>query len=255
MNKQQNSKVQAYVSVNKNRLKIYEDNKYYLSNGTNFEIELVNNDNKKYLVEIYLNEQSIGSIVIGANSHNYLERYIDNNRKFQFNTFEIDDVDETKEAQERNGSIQIYFYPQISLNHPSFEGRISSTNNLRINGAAFSPSLNNLHKFTTGSPVINYCSTTTDSLKSSSYYSTISYSSASCSSSIETGRINEGENSNQTFTYSLDKFEDRSTHSLDYQILPISLKPYEGIKTYCSECGTKIRHKNWKYCINCGTKL
>ena len=27
MNKQQNSKVQAYVSVNKNRLKIYEDNK------------------------------------------------------------------------------------------------------------------------------------------------------------------------------------------------------------------------------------
>jgi hypothetical protein len=247
MNKQQNSKVQAYVSVNKNRLKIYEDNKYYLSNGTNFEIELVNNDNKKYLVEIYLNEQSIGSIIIGANSHNYLERYIDNNRKFQLNTFDIDDVDETKEAQERNGSIQIYFYPQISLNHPSFEGRISSTNNLRINDT---PRLYNLHEITTGSPVINYYSTTSDSLKSC-YYNTIT----SCSSSIETGRINEGENSNQTFTYSSDKFEDRSTHSLDYQILPISLKPYEGIKTYCSECGTKIRHKNWKYCINCGTKL
>lgn len=241
MNKQQNSKVQAYVSVNKNRLKIYEDNKYYLSNGTNFEIELVNNDNKKYLVEIYLNEQSIGSIIIGANSHNYLERYIDNNRKFQLNTFEIDDVDETKEAQERNGSIQIYFYPQISLNHPSFEGRISSTNNLRING---SPRLYNLHEITTGTPVIKYCSTTSDSLKSCDY-----------TASIETGRINEGENSNQTFAYSSDKFEDRSTHSLDYQILPISLKPYEGIKTYCSECGTKIRHKNWKYCINCGTKL
>lgn len=231
MNKQQNSKVQAYVSINKNRLKIYEDNKYYLSNGTNFEIELVNNDDKKYLVEIYLNEQSIGSIVIGANSHNYLERYIDNNRKFQlFNTFNIDDVDETKEAQERNGRIQIYFYPQISLNYPSFEDRISS--------------INGLLKITTGSPVINYCSTTTDSLKSCYY-----------TASIETGRINEGENSNQTFTYSSDKFEDRSTHSLDYQILPISLKPYEGIKTYCSECGTKIRHKNWKYCINCGTKL
>lgn len=231
MNKQQNSKVQAYVSVNKNRLKIYENNKYYLSNGTNFEIELVNNDDKKYLVEIYLNEQSIGSIVIGANSHNYLERYIDNNRKFQlFNTFNIDDVDETKEAQERNGRIQIYFYPQISLNYPSFEDRISS--------------INGLLKITTGSPVINYCSTTTDSLKSCYY-----------TASIETGRINEGENSNQTFTYSSDKFEDRSTHSLNCQILPISLKPYEGIKTYCSECGTKIRHKNWKYCINCGTKL
>lgn len=244
MNKQQNSKVQAYVSVNKNRLKIYEDNKYYLSNGTNFEIELVNNDDKKYLVEIYLNEQSIGSIVIGANSHNYLERYIDNNRKFQFNTFEIDDVDETKEAQERNGSIQIYFYPQISLSHPSFEGRISSTNNLRINGTTFPPLLDDLYKITTGSPVINYCSITSDSLKSCSY-----------STSIETGRINEGESSNQTFTYSSNKFEDRSTHSLDYQILPISLKPYEGIKTYCSECGTKIRHQNWKYCTNCGTKL
>ena len=221
MNKQQNSKVQAYVSVNKNRLKIYEDNKYYLSNGTNFEIELVNNDDKKYLVEIYLNEQSIGSIVIGANSHNYLERYIDNNRKFQFNTFEIDNVEETEEARERNGSIQIYFYPQIT-SYPKVSFCYSSFTNGPF----------------TNSPFIN---TPVDTCYSSN--------------TIETGRINEGENSNQTFTYSSDKFEDRSTHSLDYQILPISLKPYEGIKTYCSECGTKIRHKNWKYCINCGTKL
>ena len=219
MNKQ-NSKVQAYVSVNKNRLKIYEDNKYYLSNNTNFEIELVNNDDKQYLVEIYLNEHSIGSIIIGANSHNYLERYIDDNRKFQFNTFEIDNVEETEEARERNGSIQIYFYPQIT-SYPKTSFCYSSFTN---------------------SPFINI---PVDACYSSTY----------SSNTIETGRINEGENSNQTFTYSSNKFEDRSTHSLDYQILPISLKPYEGIKTYCSECGTKIRHQNWKYCTNCGTKL
>lgn len=239
MNKQQNSKVQAYVSVNKNRLKIYEDNKYYLSNNTNFEIELVNNDDKKYLVEIYLNEQSIGSIVIGANSHNYLERYIDDNRKFQFNTFEIDNVEETEEARERNGSIQIYFYPQIT-SYPKVSFCYSSfTNN--------SPFVN--------SPFINSPLTNTpvDTCYSSTYSSNTidTYS----SNTIETGRINEGENSTQTFTYSSNKFEDKSVYSLDYQILPISLKPYEGIKTYCSECGTKIRHKNWKYCINCGTKL
>ena len=221
MNKQQNSKVQAYVSVNKNRLKIYEDNKYYLSNNTNFEIELVNNDDKKYLVEIYLNEHSIGSIVIGANSHNYLERYIDNNRKFQFNTFEIDNVEETEEARERNGSIQIYFYPQIT-SYPKVSFCYSSFTNGPF----------------TNSPFIN---TPVDTCYSSN--------------TIETGRINEGENSNQTFTYSSNSFKDKSVYSLDYQILPISLKPYEGIKTYCSECGTKIRHKNWKYCINCGTKL
>ena len=221
MNKQQNSKVQAYVSVNKNRLKIYEDNKYYLSNGTNFEIELVNNDDKKYLVEIYLNEQSIGSIVIGANSHNYLERYIDNNRKFQFNTFEIDNVKETEEARERNGSIQIYFYPQIT-SYPKTSFCYSSFTNGPF----------------TNSPFIN---TPVDTCYSSN--------------TIETGRINEGENSNQTFTYSSNSFKDKSVYSLDYQILPISLKPYEGIKTYCSECGTKIRHQNWKYCTNCGTKL
>ena len=227
MNKQ-NSKVQAYVSVNKNRLKIYEDNKYYLSNNTNFEIELVNNDDKKYLVEIYLNEHSIGSIVIGANSHNYLERYIDDNRKFQFNTFEIDNVEETEEARERNGSIQIYFYPQIT-SYPKVSFCYSSFTN---------------------SPFIN---TPVDTCYSSTYSSNTidTYS----SNTIETGRINEGENSNQTFTYSSNSFKDKSVYSLDYQILPISLKPYEGIKTYCSECGTKIRHQNWKYCTNCGTKL
>jgi hypothetical protein len=219
MNKQ-NSKVQAYVSVNKNRLKIYEDNKYYLSNNTNFEIELVNNDDKQYLVEIYLNEHSIGSIIIGANSHNYLERYIDDNRKFQFNTFEIDNVEETEEARERNGSIQIYFYPQIT----SY------------------PKTNFCYSSFTNSPFVN--------IPVDAYYSS-TYS----SNTIETGRINEGENSNQTFTYSSNSFKDKSVYSLDYQILPISLKPYEGIKTYCSECGTKIRHQNWKYCTNCGTKL
>ena len=228
MNKQ-NSKVQAYVSVNKNRLKIYEDNKYYLSNNTNFEIELVNNDDKKYLVEIYLNEHSIGSIVIGANSHNYLERYIDDNRKFQFNTFEIDNVGETEEARERNGSIQIYFYPQIT-SYPKVSFCYSSFTN--------GPFTNNLF---INSPLTN---TPVDTC-----YST------SSTNTIETGRINEGENSNQTFTYSSNSFKDKSVYSLDYQILPISLKPYEGIKTYCSECGTKIRHQNWKYCTNCGTKL
>ena len=237
MNKQQNSKVQAYVSVNKNRLKIYEDNKYYLSNNTNFEIELVNNDDKKYLVEIYLNEHSIGSIVIGANSHNYLERYIDDNRKFQFNTFEIDNVEETEEARERNGSIQIYFYPQIT-SYPKVSFCYSSFTN--------GPFTNNLF---INSPLTN---TPVDTCYSSSSTNTIdTYS----SNTIETGRINEGENSNQTFTYSSNSFKDKSVYSLDYQILPISLKPYEGIKTYCSECGTKIRHQNWKYCTNCGTKL
>ena len=232
MNKQ-NSKVQAYVSVNKNRLKIYEDNKYYLSNNTNFEIELVNNDDKKYLVEIYLNEKSIGSIVIGANSHNYLERYIDNNRKFQFNTFEIDNVEETEEAKERNGSIQIYFYPQIT-SYPKVSFCYSSFTNSPF---VISPFTNS--PFTNSPFVISPVDTCH------------TYS----SSTIETGRINEGENSNQTFTYSSNTFEDKSIYSLDYQILPISLKPYEGIKTYCSECGTKIRHQNWKYCTNCGTKL
>lgn len=221
------SLIEAYVSVNKNRLKIYEDNKYYLSNGTNFEIELVNNDYKKYLVEIYLNEKSIGSIVVSENSHNYLERYIDNDRKFQFNTFEVDNVEETEEARERNGSIQIYFYPQIEK---KLSLCYSNLNN----------SYNNLWNTKTNSPTMDYLSTS---------------SSVEISSSIETGRINEGTASTQTFTYSSNKFEDESIYCLDYQILPISLKPYEGIKTYCSECGTKIRHQNWKYCTNCGTKL
>lgn len=236
MNKQ-NSKVQAYVSVNKNRLKIYEDNKYYLSNNTNFEIELVNDDDKKYLVEIYLNEHSIGSIVIGANSHNYLERYIDNDRKFQFNTFEIDNVEETEEARERNGSIQIYFYPQIT-SYPKVSFCYSSFTNGPFTNSPF-----------INSPLTN---TPVDTCYSTSSTNTID---AYSSNTIETGRINEGENSNQTFTYSSNSFKDKSVYSLDYQILPISLKPYEGIKTYCSECGTKIRHQNWKYCTNCGTKL
>ena len=71
MNKRQNSKVQAYVSVNKNRLKIYEDNKYYI-------LECINGNKLKKLnalIEELFNNKIVVSKIIETKNKKYSFTY------------------------------------------------------------------------------------------------------------------------------------------------------------------------------------
>ena len=74
--------------------------------------------------------------------------------------------------------------------------------------------------------------------------------------SIETGRIEKGEKSNQKFSSSNETFNSWMSHRLDFKILPLSNKnnTSEDIKHYCTECGTKTKSK-YKFCPTCGNKL
>ena len=46
------------------------------------------------------------------------------------------------------------------------------------------------------------------------------------------------------------------TNSVSIQLFPESIKPIEvsEIRTYCTECGTRMKKQTWKFCPNCGTK-
>lgn len=162
---------QAHLSIKKNRLKLYEGNKHYLSNGSNFEIELTNNENTKYKVEIFLNNKSIGEVIIDK-GHFYLERYIDTMSKFVFNTFKVDDVENTSVARERNGKVKIVFYPEIKIK--AFNSITLTQSSTPYYGAYTS----------------NTCFMNTHSL-------------SSCITDLvnttHTGRVNEGEVSSQSF--------------------------------------------------------
>jgi hypothetical protein len=73
---------------------------------------------------------------------------------------------------------------------------------------------------------------------------------------IETGRIEKGSNSNQSFTYDSTTFNTWHSWSSEWKILPTSQKPIvqEDLKVYCTKCGTKRRKPSDKFCPKDGVK-
>ena len=76
---------EADISINNNRLRKYNGNHIYLDNGSEFQIELTNKSTLTYLAKIKLNGNYIGDggIVLRPGEHEYLERYLDTNKKFK----------------------------------------------------------------------------------------------------------------------------------------------------------------------------
>ena len=75
--------------------------------------------------------------------------------------------------------------------------------------------------------------------------------------SIETGRTEQGELSEQTFLNSSGNFSSYTTAEYNWKILPESVKPVEvsEIRQYCPNCRNRIRKQSWKFCPGCGEQL
>lgn len=245
---------EAYISVKRNRLKVYDNRNYYLKDNTEFEIELFNPTNDSVLAKIWLNDELISptGIVIKAHSRVYLERFIDSNRKFKFTVFEVDNVKETKAARNRNGMVKVAFFTKVMANN--YPGTYLRSNTGDITWAQ--PHNMNITGISTTAADVYYTGTITTN------YSNVSSTDTflglnNTIDQIETGRVKQGEKSNQTFTTSNENFNDASHQSYEYQILPESLKaalPQE-TRQYCSNCGTRIRKSSWKYCPSCGEEV
>ena len=73
---------------------------------------------------------------------------------------------------------------------------------------------------------------------------------------IETGTVEHGEHSDQSFVNVNKDFESSVSKSMVFHLKPKSQKLYDVkdvAKRHCPECGTKLK-QNWKFCITCGTK-
>lgn len=245
----------AHITKSKSRLKAYGQT-VYLKDGSNFEIEVFNPKTISVLAKIKINGTFISEagLIIKPGQRVFLERFIDDAKKFVFNTYEVENSKEAKAAISENGHIEVIFYDQtvhnyLISNYPSQPVYFNS-----CNSSGQSP-------FVGGTTTVsNYANTTFTAsnsnpvLGSSSLNSNVEYASM-INDSIETGRVEKGQKSSQEFKNSSAEFDYFSCATSNWQILPESKRPIESgeIRTYCTGCGTRTKKSTWKFCPNCGT--
>lgn len=250
---------QSFITKGKQRLKQHVDT-VYLNNGDEFEIELYNPYKMKILATIEINGESIGSgIVLRPAERVFLERYLNEARKFVFQTYFVDgQKKEVQDAIEDNGDVTIKFYKEKSPNTwlinnmptTTFTGNsyITRTSNVFSNGGTIT--------YTSGSPLI-YTTTNTGGINTTLTSSTAFYnSSMTPDQNLETGRIEKGSISNQQFISNDTEFVSYPEVTQWWKIKPLSTKPLisEDLIVYCTECGAKRKKDNHKFCPHCGTK-
>jgi hypothetical protein len=272
----------AYISKDRKRLKQFGQT-VYLNNGDEFQLELFNPSSTTVLAKIKLDGSYIsgGGIVLKPGQRVYLERYLDDTRKFKFETYEVDGTsNEVLDAISGNGDVVIDFFDEykqpvwnnnLTIVGGSFGGPIHttiSTNPYTINATS---------TFTTGSA--NYSSTNTGGI---SFNTTSSNTFAgpnirskrgilkskprgevtmdslidNSENSIETGRVEKGGSSDQSFQTVNKTFNHYTCSTSIWKILPVSQQVFEkqDLKVYCGNCGTKKKRDSHLFCPHCGEK-
>ena len=267
---------QAWVAIKRNRQKIYNGQgktQVYLKDGQEFQIELFNPTQTRYLVKFKINGnyQADRGLILNPGQRYFLDRFIDDDRKLAFSTYEIEDSKAAKKAIEKNGLLEVEFYSETFLhgniisypkiyNTPNWSQPIWTTNpstfwygtsNGISNNAGGSSTL------TLAGSTINNVSYTSGTVNcGTTYTSTSNYSSVVNDASIETGRVEKGEKSDQKFEEGYGTFSSWASYTTTVQIIPLSQKPAEAqeIRSYCTGCGSRVKKQTWKFCPNCGTE-
>ena len=238
----------ANIAVNRNRLKQYGE-KVYLKSGTHFEIEIFNPKTTKVLAKIYLDGQLISSsgIILNPGQRVFLERWLEEPRKFLFETYEVEDSTEAKGAIRENGKVKVEFYDQFIPQNFSYCGPLNNWSTTIANDQT-------IFAGTTQNQIYFTSSVSSDIIGQNS--SIVTHNSF-IPASLETGRSEKGETSKQKFEYSNDQFNSWTCSTVSMQILPESQKPVEAseIRRYCTSCGTRHKKSSWKFCPSCGTKI
>lgn len=256
----------AFITKDKQRLKQFGQN-VYLKNGSEFELELFNPSQSTVLSKIKINGNYLsgGGIVIKPGQRIYLERYLDDAKKFKFETYEVDGTsNEVLDAISSNGDVIIEFYEEYIRPNYSQPVLVNNLNNYPSTNPYpyYGPTFTTTGGVGFNTSSVNYSSTNIVS----SYHSNSSNTFEGPNKrdiprsrklkSLETGRVEKGSNSNQSFkTVNLD-FNSWTVSKSVWKILPESVKPYEvkDLKVYCTECGSKRKKDSHKFCPSCGTK-
>ncbi len=286
----------AFVTQGRQRVKQYNNDSVYLNKGNEFELELFNPTTSKVMAKIELNGISIGAgIVLRPGERVFIERYLDEAKKFMFQTYEVNGNNrDVQRAIANNGDVRVLFYKEETPNYPLFTGGCTWTTNWPSWGDYSYP--NNIGSPTFGGSDLSgtldilkdasvmYSGSMDADVKSMACCDSLDFAPQSMSRSIadntqsksrskqmkssmgrklsksakptETGRIDKGSVSNQSFGHDYSTFETYWTWKTEWKILPTSQKQMvsDDIKTFCTDCGARKKRGSHKFCPNCGTK-
>lgn len=277
MKKNQNagSEPVAFIAKNKQRVKQYDDI-VYLKNGDEFQLELFNPTQRKILAKIELDGKSIGpGIILRPGERVFLERYVNDPRKFKFDTYEVEDNNkQVMEAIKNNGSVNVRFFKEKM--DTLFDSGYSNSISVNTTGTwTYTAASKASNVFDSDITFTNFASSSLSSLSSPNdtldfnsptVSSTLSYDtnnstrrrklSSQVKTPIETGRVEKGSYSDQTFMPDNTKFESTYECVSQWTILPESRKPItaDDLVVYCASCGRR-RRANENYCPSCGHKF
>ena len=257
----------AFITVGKQRLK-QNGSVVYLKDGDEFEVEIFNPQQNSVLAKLKINGNYIGGggVVLKPGQRVFLERYLDEARKFKFETYEVNAKSkEVQDAIKNNGVVEVEFYEE----NP-YGGSITFTNEHGDYGYYGIRNYGNSRDITADFKLYNYNTTTSSG---ADYFTNASYNlnnnvdyntsqnlkkSLSTDRFKETGRVEKGGSSNQEFTSVNMDFNSYPSSYSTWRLMPTSEKPVEASEVnvlYCTNCGSKRKKDNHKFCPHCGTKF
>ena len=257
----------AYITKNKQRIKQFGQN-VYLKDGSEFEIELYNPSRNTVLSKIKINGEFIagGGIILRPGERVFLERYLDIPNKFKFETYTVDSTNETMNAIANNGDVEILFYDEqeivtLGLNNPSITyGSCNysdyttpiGNNFYTTNGVDFATGNSKIHLTSTS---LSFSNNATP--RSSKYEKREKPERRLKSKSVETGRVEKGSSSDQSFKTVSKNFNSWTVSTSVWKLLPESQRPVEksDLINKCPKCSTKLKKSSWKFCPECGHQL
>ena len=232
--------------------KSIKGDKIYLDNGQEFEIEIFNPLKESVLADIRLNGNSIckTGLVIKPGQRVYLDCFVDDRKKFVFQTYQVDGTQESLDAIADNGLLEVFFYKEQAVTLQNWNDRFHKIviheyypvypvyprwypyyGTILTGGITTGTTLTTTTLTTTnGSNAIfntNSAAFTVGNRYNSGTLTSCNtvYYNSSVAGSLETGRVENGEKSNQQFVDVDMEFEKNYIHHLVYQILPSSRKP------------------------------
>jgi Zn finger protein HypA/HybF involved in hydrogenase expression len=277
---QNSDKPCAHITKGRQRIKQFGQN-VYLKNGSEFEIELYNPSRQTVLSKIKINGEFIngGGVILKPGERVFLERYLDVPHKFKFETYTVDSTNETMNAIANNGDVEILFYEEqviftlglnnSTLTYPSItygsntypNTTYASNTNTVSRNMSLDESLNIYHNTSLSNSGLNLYSVSDNGGKT--YINKFDKkprlrpNQNKKSKSIETGRVEKGSSSDQSFTTVSKNFNSWTVSTSVWKILPESQKPVEkkDLIEKCPKCSTKVKKSSWKFCPECGSEL